>query len=103
MTTFTRITQTVSASDGALGTPSTTTVTGSAIRVRGLPETYRKLGLIDSESPTLFFTPTTYGETPLPGDTVVWPVGGTKTYTVQDVNPIAPDGVVIAARVVIVL
>lgn len=100
MTTFTRVTQNVNPADGTIGTPTTTTITGSAIRVRGLPETYQKLGLIDSQSPTLFFTPTNYGDTPAPGDTVVF---GGVTFTVHDVNPIAPDGVTIAARVVVVL
>lgn len=100
MTTFTRTVQTVDPATGLLGTPTITTITGSAIRVRGLPQTYQKLGLIDSQAPTLFFTPTTYGDTPAPGDTVVF--GGT-TFTTLDVSPIAPDGVTIAARVVVVL
>lgn len=100
MTTFTRTTQTIDPTTGLLGTPVVTTITGSAIRVRGRAETYQKLGLIDSQAPTLFFTPTNYGDTPAPGDTVVW---GGVTFTAQDVNPIAPDGVTIAARVVVVL
>lgn len=96
MITFTR---TVNAEDAAgLLTPTVTTITGSAIRVRGLPQTMRALGLIDSEAPTLFFTPTTYGDRPAPGDTVVWEL---LTWTVKDVDPIAPDGITIAARVVI--
>jgi hypothetical protein len=78
--------------------PVTTTITGEAVRVRGRPETYRALSLIESEAPTLFFTPSEYGDRPKPGDTVVWE---TLTWTVRDVNPIAPDGVLIAARIVI--
>ena len=96
MVTFTR-TVNVEDANGVL-TPTVTTITGSAIQVRGLPETYRALGLIDSESPTLFFTPTTYGDKPIPGDTVVW---SGVTYTAVQVNEIAPDGVVIAARIVV--
>ena len=51
--------------------------------------------------PTLFFSPTDYNleafsdDFVQPGDTCVW---GTKTYTVRDVAPIAPDAVVIAAK-----
>jgi len=78
--------------------PTETTVTGSAIQVRGDPETYRALSLIQSEAPTLFWTPATYGEAPEPGDTVVW---ASKTYTVRDVAKIQPDGVCIAARVIV--
>lgn len=100
MTTFTRVIQTVDPNTGLLGIPTTTTITGSAVRVRGRPETYQKLGLIDSQAPTLFFTPTNYGDTPLPGDTVVF---GGVTFTTQDVEVIAPDGVTIAARCVVVL
>jgi hypothetical protein len=100
MITFTRVTQTPDPATG-LPTPTTSTVTGSAIQVRGDPDTYKRLELIRSQAPTLFFTPTTYGELPAPGDTVVWPATNGQTYTVRDVDPIAPDGVAIAARVVI--
>ena len=83
------------------GAPTTTTVTGAAIRVRGVPETYRAPTLIESQAPTLLFTPTTYGELPALGDTVTWPPVGGTTYTVRDINPIAPDGVAIMARIVV--
>lgn len=78
--------------------PSTLTIRGEAVRVRGLPETYRALSLIESEAPTLLFTPEEYGERPKPGDTVVWEA---QTWTVRDVNPTAPDGVMILARIII--
>ena len=68
--------------------------------MRGDPLRYQALGLSLTENPTLVFTPTTYGETPQPGDSVVWPANGT-TYCVEDVDPVAPDGVTILARVVI--
>ena len=97
--TFTRATRTYTAADDT-STVAETTITGSAIQVRGDPKRYVALGLVLSEMPTLFFSPTTYGETPAPGDTVTWPTGG-STWTVRDVDPIAPDGVTIAARVVI--
>lgn len=78
--------------------PTTTTITGSAVRVKGNPLLYSQLGLILAEAPTLCFAPDTYGDTPLPGDTTTW--GGTN-YTVKSCEPIAPDGVTIACRVVI--
>ena len=98
--TFTRTTRTYTAATDT-ATVSSSTVTGSAIQVRGDPQRYAALGLVLTTMPTLFWAPTTYGEVPLPGDTVVWPETGGSTYTVRDVDPIAPDGVVIAARVVI--
>lgn len=97
MVTFTRTSQ---AYDAALDTiaPVVSTITGNAIRVRGRPQIYEALKLIDTESPTLFFTPTSYGDRPKEGDTVVWE---SLTYKVVNVDVIAPDGVTIACRVVI--
>lgn len=97
--TFTRSTRTYTPTTD-VSTVAETTITGSAIQVRGDPRRYAALGLVLSEMPTLFFSPTTYGDTPAPGDTVVWPDSG-HTWTVKDVDPIAPDGVLIAARIVI--
>lgn len=99
MATFTRRTVTYDAVNDTQ-TVTESTVAGSAIQVRGDPKRYMATGLVLSEMPTLFFAPSTYGDCPAPGDTVVWPDGG-ATWTVRDVDPIAPDGVVIAARVVI--
>lgn len=100
MITFTRNTQ--SAYDPETDTSSTseTTITGVAIRVPGDPKRYAALGLVESDAPTLQFVPTTYGNTPEPGDTVTW---ANETYTVRDVEPVAPDGVTILARVIIEL
>jgi hypothetical protein len=78
---------------------STSTVTGDAIRTRGNPERYKALELIESESPALLFTPDTYGDLPALNSTVSW---NSTTYTVRDVDPIAPDGTAIAARVIVV-
>ena len=103
MTTFTRTTLTYDETLDA-STSTTTTVTGSAIQVRGKPETYRALSLIESQNPTLLFTPTDYdlhagsAEFVKPGDTVTW---ASQVYTVKDVAPVAPDGVVIIARIVV--
>ena len=97
--TFTRTTTTYTDPTTGATTVATSTVVGQAMRVRGRPYTYQALSLIESEAPTLFFTPTTYGECPQPGDTVTW---ANIAYRVRDVDPIAPDGVVIAARIVVV-
>ena len=97
MITFTRVRQSEDPETGTM-TPVTTTITGSAIQVKGIPARYTALGLVLTTMPTLLFTPTTYGETPEPGDTVSW-VG--KTYTVKDVDPVAPDGITIIARIII--
>ena len=96
--TFTRVVQGSYDPETDSATPSTTTVTGTAIRSRGTPHKYAELGLVESKAPTLFWIPTTYGDTPEPGDTVVWL---NETYTARDVEVIAPDGVTIAARVII--
>ncbi len=102
--TLTRVTQTYDAATDAT-TSATTTITGSAVRVRPRSifewEQYKALSLIESDAPTLLFTPDTYGDEPKVGDTVVWPETGGETYTVKAVNPIAPDGVLIAARIVV--
>ena len=79
-------------------TPTSTTVSGSAMQVRGTPEQNVVLGLVESEAPTLLFAPTTYGGVPEPGYTVSW---NSVTYTVKAVTPVAPDGTVILARVVV--
>jgi len=84
--------------------PVTTTITGSAIQVKADPQRYQAQGLSVSTMPTLLFTPTSYNlkaytdEFVAPGDTVPW---NSETYTVRDVEPVAPDGVVIVARIVI--
>jgi hypothetical protein len=97
MITFTRTTQTYNQATGDV-VPVVTTVTGSAIQVKGDPQRYQAMGLILATMPTLLFTPTSYGQVPKPGDAVTW---SGVDYTVRDVDPLAPDGVVILARVVI--
>jgi hypothetical protein len=97
--TFTRTNPgTYDATTDTYSSPSTSTVTGDAIQVAGNPEQYKALELIESEAPTLFFTPDTYGQLPELGDTVVW---NSVTYTVRAKQPIAPDGTAIAARLVV--
>lgn len=95
--TFTLVTQTYDAETDT-STPATTTVSGHAVRVRGNPRQYEALGLVEASTPTLLFVPTTYGEEPELGATVVW---NGETYTVRDVAPLAPDGSAILSRVVV--
>ena len=84
---------------------ASSTIAGAAMQVRGDPERYAAKGLVLSTMPTFFFVPTLYGlraYTPdfvMPGDTVVW---NGVTLTVRDVDPNpAPDGIVIASRIVV--
>ena len=83
-------------------TPTTTTIGGKAVRVTARSaadqEAYRGLGLVAGEAPTLLFVPTTEGDVPSVGDTVVW---ASERLTVRSVAPIAPDGTVRAARVIV--
>ncbi len=103
--TFTRKTSgTYTASTGNFSGASSSTITGSAIQVRGREIRYKELGLSLSACPTLLFTPTSYPlyshttEFVLPGDTVVW---NELTFTVKDVETVAPDGYVIVARIIV--
>jgi len=77
---------------------TTTNVTGAAIQVSARALQYQALGLIPGEAPTLLFAPRTYGQTPPLGASVVW---GGSTYTVRNVEPLAPDGTAILCRVVV--
>lgn len=77
---------------------TTSSVSGFAIGKRGDPVLYQKLSLIQSEAPTLFFVPSTIGEAPLLGASVVW---GGIAYVVRDVDPLSIDGVPIAHDVVV--
>lgn len=78
--------------------PTPVTVTGKAIRVKGEPQRYEELSLVESESPMLLFAPDTYGQSPPLGARVTW---GGVTYTVRGVYPLAPDGTTILAKVMI--
>lgn len=78
--------------------PAVTTVTGGAIAEKGSLNKYMALGLSHMSARTLFFVPTTYGQRPSPSSNVTW--NGFQ-YSVKLVEVIDPDGVAIAARVVI--
>lgn len=73
-------------------------VSGYAIRTRGNPLRYQALNLTQSESPSLLFTPTTYGQQPAIGSTVTW---DSVSYTARDVEPVEPDGTAILSKVVV--
>ena len=88
----------------AKGVPVTFTkgansIPGVAVRVRGKSQVYLALSLIQSESPTLLFVADTYGDAVPLGATVTF--GGTK-YVSRDIDPVAPDGLPIMSRVIVV-
>jgi hypothetical protein len=83
---------------GLYTSASTTTVSGKAIQTKGESKTYDRLGLKQSEAPTLFWVPDTLGQLPLPDYRITW---GSRNLVVRDVDPIAPDGTALAARVVV--
>ncbi len=87
--------------DPAAGTytgASTSSVIGYATQMQGNPVTYEKLGLIESEAPTLDFAPDTLGEVPALGSSAT--INGVA-FVVRDVDPWAPDGVARSAKVVV--
>ena len=61
-------------------------------------ELFKALELIETENPTLLFKPTTVGELPALGATVVW---GGDTFTVRNVKRLAMAGTPTAARIVV--
>lgn len=95
--TFTQTTATYAPTTDAFSAPSTTTVTGNAIEEEGNPQLYRDLSLVQRNPVTIFFSPTTIGSLPLPGYTFSW---GGVTRTVQQVDPLAPNGVAICATII---
>lgn len=84
----------------AFSAATTTTVAGYAVQTKPDLDTYEALSLVHASSRTLWFTPSTFGQLPLVGYTVVW---GGVTYTVRSVDSVAPDGTVIGAKVVVSL
>lgn len=83
---------------GVLAVSTATAIGGYAIRAKGNPQTYRELGLSEAENPTLFFVPSIYGDRPVLAARVVF---GGLTYAVKSIAPVAPDGTLIAARVIV--
>ena len=82
--------------------PSTSTVTGYAVRVQPRSsldvERYSALGLKPSDAPMLLFAPDIYGDTPELGATVSW---AGVACVVRDVTLVAPDATAILAKVVV--
>jgi hypothetical protein len=85
------------AATGLVGAPTVTEIAGYALRTRGNPARYRELGLVETEAPTFLFVAATFGALPALGGTMRF---GGHTYTARDIEPLAPDGVAILARVV---
>lgn len=83
---------------GAWTDDVTVTVEGYAMKIAGDPDLYKTLGLVESTSPTLSFTPKVRGVIPPLGFTVVW---GGVPLTVKDVNPLAMNGIATAAHLVV--
>lgn len=97
--TFTHITPgTYSASTDTWTDAVDASVSGHAIRTRGNPIRYQALNLVQSESPTLLFAPTTYGQQPALGSTVTW---DSVSYSARDVEPLEPNGTAILSRVIV--
>lgn len=106
--TFTRVTPgAVSDSTDVASGSTTTTVEGYAVESEGMRDTavregvsggflFHTAGLTHRADVTLFFTPSTIGESPRVDDTLTWAGEG---LTVQSVQLLAPDGVAIAATV----
>lgn len=74
------------------------TVIGRAMQIDGDPDLYTSLNLIESDNPTLLFTPTTRGELPGLGWTVVW---GGESLAVKNIKALAMAGTPTAARLVV--
>lgn len=105
MITFTRTVPNVSPS-GQAGTPTVTTIPGEGVIVGGIASQYEGLGLDESMSPTVLFTPTGYPQRAFTDDTVKRGdtcVINSKVFTAQKVFVTAPDGFVVIARVIVSL
>ena len=76
----------------------TTTINGVALQVRGDPEEYEALKLIEKATLTLLFVAETYGDSPPLGASCEW---GELRYQVEASRKLAPDGVSILSRVIV--
>lgn len=93
---FTRVSNTVDATDR--GTPTPSIIPGAAMRTKGDPATYVKLKLEQTKAVTVLFAPDVAGQLPEPGDKARW---ANSKFTVADVDPVMPDGVTLVyARIV---
>ena len=97
--TFSSLTTSYDPATDTHGEPVETTVPGVAIQTKGDPGEYAALGLVESEAPTLFFVPRVLGQLPPLQSTTVW---NGVPFAVHRVYPLAPNGVAIAARLVVI-
>ena len=75
-----------------------TTISGVALQVKGDPEEYEALKLIEKATLTLLFVAETYGDSPPLGAFCEW---GELRYQVEATRKLAPDGVSILSRVIV--
>jgi hypothetical protein len=88
--TFTRtVPGTYAPGSGTMSGSTTTDYVGAGIRVRGDPQRYKALGLVESEAPTILWTAETYGD-PTPPIGAKCSLNGIA-YRVRDVSPVDPD------------
>jgi hypothetical protein len=96
--TFTQTTPgTYDGTTGQWSADVTVTVEGYAVQIDGNPELYAALGLVESDNPTLSFTPKTPGVIPPLGFTVPW---GGVPLTVKNRKLLAKNGVATKAHLV---
>ena len=90
---FSRSVGTLDESTDTVSSSTTTTYSGVAVRLPGNVRTYAALGLTEREPVTLLYCTDTYGDVvpPLGATTSTAALGG-GTYTVQSIDPLAPDG-----------
>ena len=75
-----------------------TTISGVALQVKGDPEEYESLKLIEKAALTLLFVAETYGEFPPLGASCEW---GQLKYQVEASRKLAPDGTAVLSRVIV--
>jgi hypothetical protein len=83
---------------GTFSSATTTSVAGAAVQVTGNTKRYAELGLVEANTRTLLFAPTTYGASPDLGMACTW---GGEEFVVRDAPTLAPDGSAILSRVVV--
>lgn len=74
---------------------------GHAVEVKGDPERYEGLGLVERRPKTLVFVSEFYGvdDAPSVGDVIEWAGGD---WAIKDVGNVGPDGTPIVSRLVVV-
>ena len=75
-----------------------TTISGVALQIKGDPEEYEALKLIEKAALTLLFVAETYGDSPPLGASCEW---GEMRYLVEATRKVAPDGTAILSRVIV--